>query len=50
VIATPARSTAVTQATDDANERRTDRHFEIILIDASGEKGDRASVAATVPA
>jgi hypothetical protein len=49
VIATPARSAAVIQATDDAKGRRTDRHFEIILIDASGEKGDRASVAAAVP-
>jgi hypothetical protein len=49
VIATPARSAAVIQATDDAKGRRTDRHFEIILIDASGEKGDRASVAASVP-
>jgi hypothetical protein len=46
VIATPARSTAVIQATDDDKGQRTDR---IILIDASSEKGDRASVAATVP-
>jgi hypothetical protein len=49
VIATPARSTDVIQATDDDKGRRTDRHFEIILIDASGGRGDQASVAATVP-
>jgi hypothetical protein len=46
VIATPAISTAVIQAIDDAMGRRTAHHFEIMLIDASGEKGDRASVAA----
>ena len=49
VIATTARTTAVIQANDDARGRRTDRYFKIILIDALGEKGDRASVTATFP-
>ena len=49
VIATSARSTAVTEITDDAHGRRNDRHFEIMLINASGEKADRASIAAIVP-
>jgi hypothetical protein len=37
-IATPARFTAVIQATDETKGRRTDRHFEIIMIDASAKK------------
>jgi hypothetical protein len=49
VIATSARSTAVTEITDDAHGRRNDVHFEIMLINASGEKADRTSIAAIVP-